>query len=148
MASAQHGRVDAFFRLHNMPELVNIASQIVSMLASTVVHQVSEETARASWDPFLRTETSPHEWVRQVVTAFFGQRNDLYFELNVTRFGARAKESCFGYCICGILERVDDRWVLRRYRLYDDAMDTCEGDDECPSALGLLDEQSTMALYH
>jgi len=136
MASARHGRVDAFFRLHIMPELVNIASQIVSMLASTVVHQVSEETARASWDPFLRTETSPHEWGRQVVTAFFGQHNDLYFELNVTRHGA----NCFGYCICGILERVDDTWVLQRYRLYDDAIDICESDDECPSALALLDE--------
>ncbi|KPD16371.1 hypothetical protein ADM96_26280 [Burkholderia sp. ST111] len=131
-----------------MPELVNIASQIVSMLASTVVHLVSEETARASWDPFLRTETSPHEWARQVVTAFFGQHNDLYFELNVTMYGARAKETCFGYCICGILERVDDRWVLQRYRLHNDAMDICESDDEYPSALALFDEQSTTVLYH
>lgn len=95
---------------------MSIACQIVSTLAPSVIQKISEQTAHAHADPFVKLRDTRHSWRHTVVDAFFSGQSELYFEIAVIVVLPPDGRAVGGQLIHGILERSHEQWRLRVYR--------------------------------
>ncbi len=94
---------------------MSIASQIVTALAPSVVRMVTESGRTSSASIPVDCAQCRHV----VVDAFFSGPRELYFEIALIAPRQGRLRRPLTAMIAGILERVNEQWKLRDYRVID-----------------------------